>query len=289
MTTASSSSVINHTSDAGFRAWGSEFAAKLSAVGMVQTGDTGQINWVTVTRPGSNTSAGYEIWRFAGSFLYIRFDYGTGPSAAIPAILTQAGSGSNGSGTLTGQTDTQADCTAQLGPDSTSTSYTSRWCHISSGADAALSVSWKEVSVSSGAGNMGFLVYGKTVDSAGFQRVRMTAAINTTLSMQSVRLSATAATFKDVCSVLVPGDPQTVSTASTGNQQAYQIPMNVPDVVPFQWGCTVLLSELARGSTVSVAMQDASTHTYISPGEIRSGANFGTYSPGFYTCAMIYE
>jgi hypothetical protein len=294
MTVASSTSPINHTSDAGFRAWGSEFAAKLAAVGMVQTADTGQINWTTVTRPGGGTMAGYEIWRFANSFIYIKFQYGTGASANQPEIQSQAGSGSNGSGTLTGQTDTNAGCTAQLNPDSTVTNYTSRWCHIDSAAGAAFSVSWKEISCSSGTANMGFLVYGQTMSpvgllTTGFQRVRMALTPNVSVRMQSVRFIATAATFNDVCSVIVPGDPQTSSTASTGAQQAYWIPMNVPDVIPFSWACTVLIGEAARGSTLSVAMVSAANHTYISPGQILSGANYGPYSPNFYTCAMIYE
>jgi hypothetical protein len=43
-------------------------AAQIAAMGLVQTSDTGQINWVTVARPALNTIAGYEIWRFNDAF-----------------------------------------------------------------------------------------------------------------------------------------------------------------------------------------------------------------------------
>lgn len=95
---------INHQSDAGFRAWGADFSSKLAAVGLVQTADTGQIDWNTVTRPAINTQAGYEVWRFNDSLqatapVYIKFIYGTGASnAARPAIWWTIGNETNGAG-----------------------------------------------------------------------------------------------------------------------------------------------------------------------------------------------
>jgi hypothetical protein len=73
--------------DATFRAWGSGIAAQIAAMGLVQTSDTGQINWVTVARPALNTIAGYEIWRFNDALqatkpVFIRIDYGTSSPVA---------------------------------------------------------------------------------------------------------------------------------------------------------------------------------------------------------------
>lgn len=104
-----------NSSDANFRIWGSGFAAQLLASGLVQTSDTGQINWTTVTAPaGTATFPGYEIWRFNDALqstapVFVKFEYGSGSSSANnPAIRFQFGSGSNGSGTLTGSTSTVA-------------------------------------------------------------------------------------------------------------------------------------------------------------------------------------
>lgn len=112
--------------DANFRTWGSGIAAQLAAVGMVQTGDTGQINWTTVNRPGSNnTFAGYEIWRFPNSAeqtacpIFLKIEYGVGTGLDRPSLRFLAGSGSNGSGTLTGQVQAGSGQQAAAGASKT--------------------------------------------------------------------------------------------------------------------------------------------------------------------------
>lgn len=112
-----------NSSDANFRSWGSYIAASMGAVGLVQTADTGQINWVTVLTPaGINTYQGYEIWRFADTLqatapVYIKIQYGEGASADGPGVRIQFGSGSNGTGTLTGNLSAEydAECAAIAG------------------------------------------------------------------------------------------------------------------------------------------------------------------------------
>jgi hypothetical protein len=85
---------------------------------MVQTADTGQINWTTVTHPTvGNTSQGYEIWKFNDSLqgtvpVFFKLEYGGGNVAGDVSMWITLGSGSNGTGTVTGQlgTRTQASC-----------------------------------------------------------------------------------------------------------------------------------------------------------------------------------
>jgi hypothetical protein len=106
MTTASWSSGNLHNSDATFRAWGLEFSTYLAAVGLVQTADTGQINWATVTYLAGSGDQGYEVWRFndamqATAPIFLKFYYGSN-GAGNPRIRIEFGTGSNGSGTLTG-------------------------------------------------------------------------------------------------------------------------------------------------------------------------------------------
>lgn len=98
-----------NSSDANFRTWGSYIAARLLAVGMVQTADTGQINWTTVTAPAAiSTYQGYEIWRFADTLqatapVYFKLEYGSGNvAAANPGMRITFGTGSDGAGNLTG-------------------------------------------------------------------------------------------------------------------------------------------------------------------------------------------
>jgi len=102
----------NTTDDATFRAWGQSISDCVKAAALTAHTDTGQINWTTVTRPAINTYAGYEIFKFttdtASSLgCYIKIEYGQGATLAYPALRIQVGTGTNGSGTLTGTTGTQ--------------------------------------------------------------------------------------------------------------------------------------------------------------------------------------
>lgn len=95
--------------NADFEAFVTGVHNALAALGFVQTADTGQINPATVAAPAAtNTSAGYEIWRFADTLqatvpIFFKVEYGTGSAVNIPAIWITVGSGSNGTGGLTGQ------------------------------------------------------------------------------------------------------------------------------------------------------------------------------------------
>lgn len=113
MFATTTTATFTNSSDANFRIWGSAFADKLGEAGLVQTADTGQIDWVTVTAPGViNTFQGYEIWRFndalqATAPVFIKFEYGSATgSVNNPAVRFQLGSGSDGAGALTGSLST---------------------------------------------------------------------------------------------------------------------------------------------------------------------------------------
>lgn len=110
-----STSPANYTnsSDANFRTWGSYLSGRKAAVGLVQTADTGQVNWTTATAPIiANSYLNYEIWRFADSLqatapVFIKVEYGSNTSTNNPGVRVQFGSGSNGAGTLTGAVSAQ--------------------------------------------------------------------------------------------------------------------------------------------------------------------------------------
>jgi hypothetical protein len=97
---------VNNT-DANFRIWGKFFSDSLTSAGIVQTSDTGQINWATVTAPAAiNTKQGYEIRRFADTLqatkpVYIKFSFGSGGAAGRPSVWVTIGTGSDGAGNIT--------------------------------------------------------------------------------------------------------------------------------------------------------------------------------------------
>jgi hypothetical protein len=101
--------LYDNSTDANFRSWGSGISTAIATLGLVQTADTGQINWASVTTPAQNVFAGYEIWKnsndslFATLPIYFKIEYGTSNAAnAGPNVRVQCGTGSNGTGSLTG-------------------------------------------------------------------------------------------------------------------------------------------------------------------------------------------
>lgn len=122
MATDARSITFDSTSDAGFRVWGLAINQMLSGCGLVQTADTGQLNWATATRSAlvAGTTGeyvhGYEIWRFNDALqpskpVFIKIEYGNiqvynSPTGVTihgsPVLFVTVGTGTNGAGTLTG-------------------------------------------------------------------------------------------------------------------------------------------------------------------------------------------
>lgn len=291
MTTASWSTVLDHSSDAGFRAWGSELNTKFASVGLVQTADTGQINWTTVTRPGTSTLAGYEIWRLSGSALFFKIQYGTGTAAAAPRIDMTIGTGSNGSGTLTGQTNSTISVSkVSSTPGSTVTAYQSWLCATAS----FFGLAWKNTAAGAGS-NMAYFGVGLTVDATGTPSnvgyyINSLNGNTTTARLQTVRTLATAQTRNSGSSYCVfPGNP-TVSSDGVNNQ-VYLHWLDTPSVQPALYTATVVASELTAGNTVSLTLVGSTPHTYISAGFSTASTTFdanGTTSPPM-TAIMLWE
>jgi hypothetical protein len=114
MSTRTSTLGFTNVSDASFRLWINEIHNSLIAFGWVQTSDTGQINYSTVTRPaGTSTYQGFAVYRMADSLqstcaVFMRLDYGTGGTTDGPSIKVTVCIGStDGAGTLTGNVATQ--------------------------------------------------------------------------------------------------------------------------------------------------------------------------------------
>lgn len=108
------------STDADFRAWGSGISSLIAATGMVQTADTGQINWTTVLKPAAiNTSQGYEIWRFADTLQatkpwFLKLEYGSAGVVDRPGIWVTVGTATNGAGTITTQTSVRRQAGASV-------------------------------------------------------------------------------------------------------------------------------------------------------------------------------
>lgn len=299
MTTQSWSTPIDHTSDAGFRAWVAEVIAKVIAAGLVQTSDTGQVNTATVTRPGTNTNAGYAIFRFNDTQqgtapIFLRIDFGTGTAVAIPRMQITVGPATNGAGTLTGTALTTARTITGTGTiSSTVTSFQSYACHT----EGFFGIAWKmgPVAGSTSTPYACFLL-SRSCSASGVPDARgavcmwASGATSAYTAYQYLRFASPAAAYtaqtgNNTLPVVVPGQP-TSSLNSAGNNQAYLWWMAVPDVVPVLGWLTIVRSEAGIGSTFTMIPIGSTSHTYIPIGQAfpSDPATNTNYGP-----AMLWE
>lgn len=274
MTTASWNTVVDQSSDAAFRVWGLELSGKFGAVGMVNTTDTGQINWATVTRAGTNAAAGYEIWKLSGGALYFKIEYGSGNANTVPSFWLTVGTGSNGSGTLTGQLSTRTQCgTYNSALTSTVTNYQSYLCAT---ADY-FGLAWKLGSYGTASRARLFMTVMRTVDttgaatSTGYFAYVCTSASNTGQSQCVATTAAVTGTaLTAVTFTFIPNQNSSGPASSTdgsGNNQAFLWWYNILGTAPIQpllHAALILLSDLAVGSTASMTLVGTSAHTYLS-------------------------
>lgn len=288
MTTPTSyTSVIDHTSDAGFRAWVAALIAGWISAGLVQTSDTGQINTSTVLRPATSVIGGYAIFKFSDSSLFLKVEFGTTTTAVNPELFITVGQGSNGSGTLTGQLSTRQTFGSRIAATSVATPFTSYLSHNGN----SFSFIWGALGCSSGAFHMGTLCIGWSVDSAGARTsVMFGIYCGGTASaaglFQTVRVSGTAITMgqHSLYGLIIGG---VTSSLSGTNIQAYQTYMNGPDVEPFPWMVLYVIAEVTRFNTFPVAMVGGVSHTYLAQG--RSSSVAGLQSNLTWDVAFIYE
>lgn len=278
MATQSWSTRIRHDSDANFREWGSEFATYLALIGLVQTADTGQINWTTVTRASTNSNAGYEIWRFNDALqstapIFIRFDYGTGANAGSPRIQATVGTSSNGSGTIGGTALTTAR-TMGIG---SSTSYnsdtgvSSYFCLV----DGQLTLAFKATGASTGAstGMGAVLLIKRTIDSAGAPDATAAQVYwggqsqNAPGASQALRFATPAAAYTaqttvNTCAFGFFAQAQASTTVGADIQAALGFTWT-PRMQPLLSPCGVLGSEVSEGSTFTATMVGTTPRTYL--------------------------
>ena len=280
MTTATwANNSMSHADDAGYRAWGGEISSYLSTVGFVQTADTGQVNWTTATRPAVNISTDYEIWRFNDSLqgtapIFFKLRYGTGSNLAYPVMVLDAvGTGSNGSGTITGQTTSAAQWICYTTDSVNAGSFNCYACHTDG-------VGWLLFRQGETPDRF-FFAIARTSDNTGaftghgcvvlYHSAGSSAA--TRCGSQSIRFAATSETFQFAGQgtadsnnfFILPGSE--TDTSVGGDTQATVCIGVFPEFKPCGGLGVAMLSELAVGSTAAISFFGGSaTSTYIQLG-----------------------
>lgn len=315
MTTATTATVVDMTSDPGFRTWVAEVITILfTTCGLTQTADTGQINTSTVTRPtGTNTSAGYVIGRFndgaqATSPIFFKLEFGSYNSTTGAQMWITVGTGSDGSGTINGTVMGRSGCGGGV-PASNVAAYTTRACYKAT--DGVAWLGWKYNSLY-GVNNAlsGFLIArsndntGATTTDAVLLLVNAASGTDSTgysngnaqvISYLTSKAYATAAPWNSSNTAginwgYIPF--YLTSTVYAGN--AYVGPCFQYTPIPgiSNWYGLALIAELALGSTASITMVGSTAHTYIQAGAIfgsSSGLTFNAYLSASYGIILPWE
>lgn len=293
MTTISYTSPVDLSSDATFRVWGGEFNSKLIAAGLVQTSDTGQINWTTATR----AAGGYEIYRFNDSLqatapIFIKLAYSVG-GITPPKITVSIGTGTNGGGTLTGITTTPTNASYSTPPTGI-TAFPSFIC-VNEGF---LGVVHKVGAAGAGSPYANtFFAISRSCDSNGTPTA--TGAILYTHSAaggtpaacafaRSIRFASPNAgarlSTKSFC--LVYGSV-TDSSLNDGTKQRYLHFMDIPDVLPVFSIFTVLVAEVPQSNFFTATIVGTTPRTYLSIG--LAGGTGDCSNSTNYGLAMLWE
>lgn len=287
MTTASTTSVLSHTSDATFRAWGLSISDLMTAAGFIKSADTGQIDWATVARPGVSTYAGYEIRYLNDSLhgskpIYVKLEFGTASSATYPAIRATCASGTNGAGTLSGTTYfTVLGLSVVSGP--AGTTVPSFVCATEGFVGiAAFRRGWTNYSFT-------FMI-ARTTDAAGTPTTEgfifYTSASGALVRYMYYNGTQSAAA-SDYC--LIPG--AVVSTLISGNPQVFRHYAMLPDIRCTPAVVSFYGSEITTETTFTVRPIGVTDRTYLALSDA-GGPNscaLGGASPSANRLGMLWE
>lgn len=291
---ASTATNFDHSSDAGFRAWVAEIVTALfTTLSLTQTADTGQINPATVNRPapGSSpgTSGGYVIGRFndtlqSTSPIFFKMEFGTNSvSATAPIIWITVGTGSNGSGTITGTTTARSAVTTSVAINSITATYFSNFSY--NATQGVFSMAWK---ANAAVDNYGFLILTRSTDSTGAPTGDAYGLITNSSTATSVNGSAGAAQwYSYLTSTLLPLSRPDIWVLALPFLQAVTLSAG-----SIQVGCGFqstpvlglngnfgagILAEVPVGVTISVAFVGTSARTYLGVGHAWNNANIGGF------------
>lgn len=273
MTTASYTSRIRHDSDAVFREWAQELHDALVAVGCTQTADTGQINFTTVTRAGVNADAGYSIYYMNDSIhatepCYFKIYWGTYAATDRPRIRIEIGTGSDGSGTITGGT-TARIITSQAGSTfNTDTTYPTYVCM----ARGCLSVAWKVGRSATVYAHAGFIIARScdntgAADGGGWFVVYHNNSSGTTTAVvwqtYDAVNNAWTTTGGNYPFLLFPYLATSGSGSGYGDAQATVIFINIDRIRPIATLCGYATTDLTASNTVSLTTVGSTAFTFM--------------------------
>lgn len=266
MATASWTSPVSSATDSDFQAWASELYQHLTATGLAQASDTGQLAYpVVVSRPGvNNTAAGYWIFYLNDSLhgsapIYIKIEPGRGGGATIPNAWITIGTSTDGAGTITGVLSSRYSFTGN-----TTAGVTVRQSYAC-GVAGFQGLDWKQGAGTQGAGAF---YLARTVDATGAPTGIGCLLLIGGITNQSTIVSITFSTgtvqeytTPSLGASAIPGGATSLILPG-GDVQAFLVFGAANRVFPVVGVCTTLAVDITANNTFSVALVGVTSRTY---------------------------
>ena len=299
MTKRQFSTVVDHSTDAGYQTWLNEIHTELQTAGLVQTADTGQLTMPFAgVRPGVGAYSGKLVYKlndslFGSAPIYLLLEPGTAAGGTSqPQMRWSFASGTNGASVLNGVVSSAVNINTTSSPTSTVTTYVTNICVV----DGFFGLAWKLGSGGSNNGCRGFFSVQRTVNAAGAPDSTGAmgiwgSSVTSLFGVQCLGFStAVAYTFINTAASFpcVISGRKTSSLLPNGNYEVYSHQISAPDT-RFAFGtCTAIASEFAFGNTIpNYAIIASAQHTYISLGAV--GVTETTAVPATYSMCMLWE
>lgn len=253
----------SNTNTAAFVAWGQGISNALSALGLVKTSDTGQINWATASAPGAAaTKVGYEVWKFNDTLqstapVFLKIYYGSGNTSSLnPGLWITVGQATDGAGNL-----------SFTGPGEqnliqTSNSTTASACYLSGGNNRLSLCLWPS------AGSTGiFFCVERIKDSGGDDT---TSGIFVAYVYYGGSVQKKSYVIPAVGGASTVSETSLISAVSTSGSMIRGSTVNVSPVYPMLGGqqppclscCLFLSGDMPDLNTFAVSFY-GTTHTYL--------------------------
>lgn len=273
--TASTNTVVDHTSDAGFRTWTAEIIAQFLGVGLTQTTDTGQINTGTATRPATSTFSQYVIFKFndtlqATAPIFIKLEFGTTSTATTPSMIITIATGSNGAGTLTGVIGTRVIINGNGYTNNSAIPYLTRFVYNPTLGFCGMS--WKIGNSGAGLAYAGFYIFrsnDNTGAATGDAVMLLTNSNNTSSSNTNGYMQALSYLTSSVYGPSKDWGMMVMGLTSTAYASGVQVTIifeMTPVIQVTAFMCLALLIDIPLHSTFSLAIVGSSPLTFLQVG-----------------------
>lgn len=282
MATFTQNCVEDNSTLANFKQW-AQFISNgfgASCCNWTQTADTGQVNWSTIGAVPSSTYV-YEVWKQSDALtsslqIFVKVEYGFSTTSA--RVRFTVGTGSNGSGTITGALAT-AQFLAGVNLWSMANQGATQYpCYISGDGAEIRILMWNTLTV--GTYNMYFAIE-RSKDAAGANTGDYATGLcgsNNNISQQSIL--ATGLVSPAETRFITTGTTQTTGASFNGTVAAFPVfPMIGKLGNPMLGTMAVNASDVADNSQVTVASMYGTTHNYVAT-KVATGFSSMTCSGG---------